>query len=141
MDIFLQIVLPIITSLLLGLVTGLLAHFKKQAKQYKELLEEQKEENWHKMIQSELEPLVKEAASLQAQINALRKEEREQIDIILGSYKFRLIYLCKAYLRQGYLTEDQLEQVSEFYKTYHGLGGNGQAQEFYEKVLTLPVHD
>lgn len=141
MDIFLQIILPIITSLLLGLVTGLLAHFKKQAKQYKDLLEEQKEENWHKMIQGELEPLVKEAASLQAQINALRKEEREQIDIILGSYKFRLIYLCKAYLRQGYLTEDQLEQISEFYKTYHGLGGNGQAQEFYEKVLTLPVHD
>ena len=141
MDIFLQIVLPIITSLLLGLVTGLLAHFKKQAKQYKDLLEEQKEENWHKIIQGELEPLVKEAASLQAQINALRKEEREQIDIILGSYKFRLIYLCKAYLRQGYLTEDQLEQISEFYKTYHGLGGNGQAQEFYEKVLTLPVHD
>lgn len=141
MDIFLQIVLPIITSLLLGLVTGLLAHFKKQAKQYKDLLEEQKEENWHKMIQGELEPLVKETASLQAQINALRKEEKEQIDIILGSYKFRLIYLCKAYLRQGYLTEDQLEQISEFYKTYHGLGGNGQAQEFYEKVLTLPVHD
>ena len=141
MNIFLEIVLPIITSLLLGLVTGLLTHFKKQAKQYKELLQEQKEENWHKMIQGELEPLVKEVASLQAQINTLRNEEKEQIDIILGSYKFRLIYLCKAYLRQGYLTEDQLEQISEFYKTYHGLGGNGQAQEFYEKVLTLPVHD
>jgi len=61
------------------------------------------------MIQGELEPLVKEVASLQAQINTLRNEEKEQIDIILGSYKFRLIYLCKAYLRQGYLTEDQLE--------------------------------
>lgn len=141
MDIFLQIALPIITSILLGVVTGLITHFKKQAKQYQELLKEQKEENWHKMIQSELEPLVKEVASLQSQINTLASTGQDKIDIILGSYKFRLIYLCKAYLRQGHLTEDQLEQLSEFYKTYHGLGGNGQAQEFYEKVLTLPIHD
>jgi hypothetical protein len=26
------------------------------------------------------------------------------------------------------------------YKLYHGLGGNGQAQEYYEKVLRLDVH-
>jgi protein subunit release factor A len=84
----------------------LITHFKKQAKQYQELLKEQKEENWHKMIQSELEPLVKEVASLQSQINTLASTGQDKIDIILGSYKFRLIYLCKAYLRQGHLTED-----------------------------------
>ena len=25
------------------------------------------------------------------------------------------------------------------YKLYHGLGGNGQAQEYYEKVLELEI--
>ena len=45
MDIFLQIALPILTSVLLGVVTGLITHFKKQAKQYQDLLKEQKEEN------------------------------------------------------------------------------------------------
>ena len=34
-------------------------------------------------------------------------------------------------------SEDDLEQLSEMYKLYHGLGGNGQAQEFYERVLQL----
>jgi len=27
------------------------------------------------------------------------------------------------------------------YKLYHGLGGNGQAQEYYEKVLKLEMKD
>jgi hypothetical protein len=37
------------------------------------------------------------------------------------------------------MTQDQFEQLSEFYKMYHGLGGNGQAEEFYDKTRALPI--
>ena len=30
------------------------------------------------------------------------------------------------------------EQLSEFYKLYTGLGGNGQAKMYYEKAVALP---
>ena len=48
--------------------------------------------------------------------------------------------LCKQYIKQGYITPEQYDQLTEFYKIYHDLGGNGQAKEFYDKALSLPCH-
>ena len=73
----------------------------------------------------------------------LKKVQAENIknfNLIINSYKFRLIQLCKTHLRDNYITESDFEQITEMYKLYHGLGGNGQAQEYYEKVLQLDVH-
>jgi hypothetical protein len=39
------------------------------------------------------------------------------------------------------MTESQFEQLTEFYKLYTGLGGNGQAKEFFDKACALPIHD
>jgi hypothetical protein len=39
------------------------------------------------------------------------------------------------------MTTDQYEQINEFYNLYHELGGNGQAQDFYERVKKLPVRE
>ena len=55
------------------------------------------------------------------------------MDLIISSYRFRLVQLCREFIKQGYLTQSQYDQLVEFYKVYHGLGGNGQAQEYYEK--------
>ena len=62
-------------------------------------------------------------------------------DLIVDSYKFRLIQLCKTHLRDGYITQDAFEQITEMYKLYHGLGGNGQAQDYYERVMELEIHE
>lgn len=35
----------------------------------------------------------------------------------------------------------QYEQLSEFYRVYEGLGGNGQAKEYYERAIKLPMTD
>ena len=39
------------------------------------------------------------------------------------------------------MTSDQYEQLSEFFKVYSGLGGNGQAKAYYDKAMELPVRD
>lgn len=39
------------------------------------------------------------------------------------------------------MTCTQYETLTEFYKLYVGLGGNGQAQEFYERAMKLPIKD
>jgi hypothetical protein len=28
----------------------------------------------------------------------------------------------------------------EFYRVYAGLGGNGQAKDYYERAIALPIH-
>ena len=62
-------------------------------------------------------------------------------NLIINSYKFRLIQLCKTHLKDNFITEEDFEQITEMYKLYHGLGGNGQAQEYYEKVLQLEIRE
>lgn len=138
-----QMILAEIIALVFAGISAVLAfcvkHFNKEMKKYKNLLAEQKQEGLRNTIHEEIEPLVEEIHRLQDRIAACEHKERDDMSIILGSYKFRLIYLCRTYLRQGHLSQDQFDQLSEFYKVYHGLGGNGQAQEYYEKVMELPI--
>ena len=123
---------------------------------------------YRQMIVDEIEPIIDELARLKNEINEVNihtktsltaletKEEIEHkhmyedlddiqteniknFNLIINSYKFRLIQLCKTHLRDDYITESDFEQITEMYKLYHGLGGNGQAQEYYEKVLQLDV--
>lgn len=63
--------------------------------------------------------------------------EQRHLNIIIASYRYRLIALCKEFINQGYITTDQYEQLSEFYKVYHDLGGNGQAEEYYHRAMSL----
>jgi hypothetical protein len=61
------------------------------------------------------------------------------MNLIIASYRYRLIQLCKAFLSQGYITTSQMEQLTEFYKVYTGLGGNGAAKVYYDKAINLPT--
>lgn len=81
----------------------------------------------------------KEHEHMYNDLNKIQAENVKNFNLIINSYKFRLIQLCKTHLRDGYITEHDFEQVSEMYKLYHGLGGNGQAQEYYDKVLELKM--
>ena len=136
-----EIVVAVSSAIIIAILTGLMAYFKSQAKNYKVLLQEQKEENYRRIIHEEIKPLEEELGKLQTTVLKLREEEKNHMDIIQGSYKFRLIHLCRTYIRQKYITQEQFDQLSEFFKTYTNLGGNGQAAEFYDKVLDLPIHD
>lgn len=150
-----------------GLVSaGLLAYCKNLWSQKKEL-EKHKEEDMtrlhRQMILDEIEPitaeLVRIKSELQTNINTLKseadythanmykdlelvtKKNDKNLELIINSYKFRLIQLCKTHLRDGYITQDAFDQVTEMYKLYHGLGGNGQAQEYYDRVMELEIRE
>lgn len=130
-------------SILLSLVTaGALAFCRwswKQMKTYRSLLDEKEQNQIDDKIESKLEPIVDEIEQLRDYIRGIDVEENRKLGLIIASYRYRLVQLCKLYLRQGYMTQDQFEQLSEFYKLYHGLGGNGQAEEFYDKTRALPI--
>ena len=132
-------------ELVMSLITaGALAFCKYmygQMKNYKKLLEEKDHDELDDEIDKKLEPIVQEIEELRKYIREVDVNENNRINLISSSYKFRLIQLCQIYLHQGYMTGDQYEQLSEFFKVYSGLGGNGQAKAYYDKAMQLPVKD
>lgn len=132
-----------LVEIFFGLVSaGALAFCKylhSQLKNYKKLLEESKDTELEKTIDSRIEPIQREVEELRKYIMETKEIEQNHLQLIISSYKFRLVQLCKAYIKQGYMTQEQYDQLSEFYRIYSGLGGNGQAKEYYELTLELPI--
>lgn len=139
-------------------------------KKLEEMQKEDQVRQQRQMILDEIEPLVQELTVIhneivtdrnntqkeltQLKLNAEHTHEDMYADLakiqegndrnftlILNSYKFRLIQLCKTHIRDGYISEHDFEQITEMYKLYTGLGGNGQAQEYYDKVIALEIKD
>lgn len=96
-------------------------------------------QNIDSRIDEKLKPVHVSIQELTTELKeAMNNEEYLRIQLT-GSYRFRLIQLCKHHLAQGYMTEDEMDQLSEFFKIYENLGGNGQAKEYYERTKKLPI--
>ena len=132
-----------LVEIFFGLVSaGALAFCKYlhgEVKKYRKLLAQQKDEQLEKTIDSRIEPIQEEIEELRKYIVETKNIEKTHMGLIISSYKFRLDQLCKAYIKQGYMTQDQYDQLSEFYRVYSGLGGNGQAKEYYDLAQELPI--
>lgn len=128
-----------------GLISaGLLAfcrYIYTQMKMYQKLAEEKKDEQLEELIEEHIAPIKEDLNNLRSFVLEEKKSSEKYIEIILASYRFRLIQLCQSFLKQGYMTSEQYEQLVEFFKVYAGLGGNGQAKEYYERTLKLPLKD
>lgn len=132
-----------LVEIFFGLVSaGALAFCKYlygQLKNYKKLLAESKDTELEKTIDSRIEPIQEEIEELRKYIMETKSMENTHLELIVSSYKFRLVQLCKEYIKQEYMTQEQYDQLSEFYRVYSGLGGNGQAKEYYELAMELPI--
>lgn len=102
-------------------------HIKKDEKEFENRLDDLK--NYHNTDRENFDDKIKDLAI----------KHEENLSRIRESYKFRFIQLCKIHLRDGYITESEWEQIVMFYDLYHGLGGNGQAEDYYNKVKELEV--
>lgn len=166
MQIFLTYILPPLLSLIFGLISAYIVakmnqNFKKEEKAIKAeeqrrqqehqafiiQKEQEKRENDRNLIREEIEPIVQEIAHIHVELENLGNKvegceltESQHIAAIRVSYRYRLITLCRTYLRQGYITASQFEQLNEFFTVYRAIGGNGQAEEYYTKVATLEIH-
>ena len=147
---------------------GFCRYLWNRTKKLEEMQKADQNRQTREMILDEIGPIIDEISLLHSQIDNLeittkkdfldvRQEEEsahklmygdlakiqesndKNFTLIVNSYKFRLIQLCKTHLKDGFITEDDFEQFTEMYKLYHGLGGNGQAQEYYDKVLKLEI--
>lgn len=139
------------TEILFGLISAAVMGWAKwhgdklkkekiQAEENAKIIAEQKlDEKIDGKIEVELEPILQELEDLRQYCRDNENLEKSHMNLIVASYRFRLIQLCKGFLRQEYITEGQMEQLVEFYKLYKGLGGNGQAETYYNKAIALPL--
>lgn len=155
-------------SIISASAIGYAKYLYSRNKELQRMQREEQSRQYRQMIIDEIEPIIAELTRLKKEItdlehemelklqnvsheadlehksmyddlNRIQAKNDENFNLILNSYKFRLIQLCKVHLRDGYITEMDFEQVSEMYKLYHGMGGNGQAQEYYDKVMSLEM--
>lgn len=137
----LEIFVSVITALILGYFTYQATQYRQKKQQYQDLVREQEIKKAEIIIDTKLEPIYQELEELRTYVRETQNIEKTHMALIVASYRFRLIQLCKQYIHQEYMTTTQYEQLTEFYKLYVGLGGNGQAQSYYERAIALPIHD
>ena len=103
-----------------GLISaGLLAfcrYIYTQMKMYQKLAEEKKDEQLEELIEEHIAPIKEDLNNLRSFVLEEKKSSERYIEIILASYRFRLIQLCQSFLKQGYMTSGQYEQLVEFFK-------------------------
>ena len=168
MEILTKYALEIFFGLVSAGALAFCKHLYSKNKKLEEMQKADQNRQYRQMILDEIEPIINEITRLKSEItkvdtdakvaltqfkadadatkqcmyddlNEIQAKNDENFKLIINSYKFRLIQLCKTHLRDGYITESDFEQITEMYKLYHGLGGNGQAQEYYDKVLELDI--
>ena len=168
MEILTKYAVEIFFGLVSAGLLGFCKHLISKNKQLEEMQKADQNRQYRQMILDEIEPIINEITRLKSEItkvdtdakvaltqfkteadatkqcmyndlNEVQAKNDENFKLIINSYKFRLIQLCKTHIRDGYISESDFEQITEMYKLYHGLGGNGQAQEYYDKVLELEI--
>lgn len=75
-------------------------------------------------------------------LNQLKKEKREKEFLNRGVQALlrdRLIQSCRAFLKKGYCTIEERDNIANMYEQYHNLGANGVIDELIKDVLELPT--
>lgn len=63
-----------------------------------------------------------------------------QSDMLLGLGHDRIVFLGGEYIKKGYITQDEYENLHDYlYKPYVALGGNGTAKKVMAEVERLPL--
>lgn len=132
-------ILSIILAVLTAGAISLCGFLWKQVLNYKKLLKKEDTQVIDEHIEEKVQPIIDEMEELRNYVREVDKEEKHKIKLIVQSYKYRLSQLCRIYLKQGYMTFDQYDQLNEFYHLYIGLGGNGEAKALYERVISLDI--
>lgn len=135
----LEILFGLVSATVLGYAKYHGAQLKKQAEEYKKLAEENEAARIEATIDRKLEEVYQELEELRKYVRESENVKKTHMSLIIASYRFRLIQICKELIKQGYMTQSQYDQLTEFYKLYVGLGGNGQAKQYYEKAIQLPI--
>lgn len=124
------------------LVTPLVKTFKsgKKVQDQEELETHLAESKVIQNMQAKEERLESKIDYLQDNVlNKIEENTRGIRKAILSSHLRELIVDGKSYLKQHYITPEQLADYNERFVTYKDLGGNGHVDPWIVKIRELPI--
>lgn len=126
---FAQHWIELLFSLLSVGIVGYIRHLVNVVNKYQKLMNDQNEERIREIIKEELKPVMDEITI-----------ERKKFEALKNDYRSQLIRKCEEVLQRGSVTMLEFNILTELWKVYHeGLGGNGQGEDFYQRVCQLPI--
>lgn len=126
---FAQHWIELLFSLLSVGIIGYIRHLVNIFNKYQKLINNQNEERIREIIKEELKPVMDEISI-----------ERKKFKALKDDYRAKLIRKCEEALQRGSITMLEFNILTELWKVYHeGLGGNGQGEDFYQRVCQLPI--
>jgi isochorismate synthase EntC len=79
-------------------------NLKKKLQFYEDAKKVEEQQKTEHIIEEKLEPIYEELEALRTYIRETESIEKVHMSLIIASYRFRLIQLCKEFIKQGYLT-------------------------------------
>lgn len=136
-----ELILGLIGAAITGALGWYVSKLKKQLKLAEDYTKEKESEKVEASIEERTKPIYDELENLRSYVRDNEIKSDKMWTLLIDSYKFRLVELCKEHIADGYMTQAQYDQLSVFYQLYVELGGNGQAKQYYDKASSLPIHD
>ena len=73
------------------------------------------------------------------------KAQKAEQDAIKGATKAllhdRIYHACQFYIKQGWCSIDDKENIEYMYRPYKKLGGNGTCERLFVQVQNLPIQE
>ena len=96
-------------------------------------------ELWIQMVTTVLASVLA-ASGFWALITKLMDKKDTKTRMIVGLGHDRILNLGMEYIKRGWITQDEYENLHEYlYKPYKELGGNGSAERIMKEVDKLPI--
>ena len=97
---FVEILLAIVSACALGWAKSIYTKKKK----YEETIKEFERQKFNEDVDAKLAPIEYEIEELRKYIRDVGKEEKAHLTLIVSSYRFRLVQLCREYIKKGEIT-------------------------------------
>ena len=155
-------VLEFFTKWFLGIITGVITTcfiaFRKEIVEFISYKKKKHKKEFLQGVNKELETLEEKIEKHEEEVSNevhqhdtiyfQKLEELEQKimkvlvpiqEATLSSHYQALLERCKHYVRQQYITADELDLLEKDYKTYQSLNGNGHMEIWMLRIRQLPV--
>ena len=86
-----------------------------------------------------MKDLMKAISQLQTGVDENKENMGRQNEALKALAQDRIIFLARAFLKQGYIYDDDLSNLKRMADAYHALKGNGDVNVLMDLVEKLPV--
>lgn len=70
-----------------------------------------------------------------------RKKPTPSEKLLIAIAQDRIVYIGTSYIKQGYITHDQLKTMIGIFTPYHEAGGDGMADLIMDRCRALPIKE